>query len=382
VTIRARVDTRYASLVASTLRGWGISVPRNDVAEAHFTLLAEEGPSRLTARGKWVGHPYAVEDPADIVCSFLAELLKAQANEGGEVLCVHSAAVVFGGKAVVLPATYRSGKSLLSAVLAGRGRRVLADDAIFVDPESGEAVSPGLLPRLRLPLPNGLRAPTLQLEREAMPIRGARYGYVNPAGPVLAANGDRTPIGAFVVPNRQPGADLRLDEADKGTTLKALIWRNFARRGPPSRTLGLLADLVSALPTLILTYGEAEEAADVLEAAFPATFNRATGGPSSEPLAETLLKVGANDGWLAKPDLTERRVGDVLFVADEDTGRIFELNSTAAAIWRLLSGGVDEEAVSSLMCQAFATIDPTRLRTDVSFLAETLRDSNLLVRGA
>lgn len=382
VPVRARVDASLVPLLGSALRGWRFCPPRDGTVEPHFALTREGGARAVTARGKWVGHPYTVSDPADVVCSFMAELLKAQANEATGSLCLHSAASVFAGRAVLFPATHRSGKSLLTAVLAARGRRVVGDDAVFLEAKSGHSVGSGLLPRVRLPWPDNLRPATRALCERRMPISGRRYGYLNPPDALMAANGEEAPIGAFVLLDRRPGARAMVEEAAKESVLKTLIWQNFARQGAASRMLDLLAELVRVRPTMLLTYGEAEEAADVLEATFSTWTDAATPPSIDDRSIRTFPQRVGEAGWKTKPGLTERRVGDVCFVADEDTGRIFHLNPTAAEIWRLLGDGADDATVLSLLGEAFPEVEPERIAQDVSKLAAGLRDSGLLVKDA
>jgi hypothetical protein len=338
-------------------------------------------PERVTVRGRWVGAEYSLSDPVDGACSFIAETLKAQANESSDSFCVHAAGAVLGDRAVLLLAGFRAGKSTFTAVLAARGERIVADDALFVS-EAGAAIAPGILPRLRLPLPETLAPKTREFVKTSMSLAGRRYGYLTLPGDRLMTNGESAPIGAFVSLNRRPDGPAELVEMPKAEALRMLIWQNFARRIPAGRILACLSDLIASRPTFELRYSDAEAAADLVQARFSAWPEESARSRSRGRLDVDERPAVDNPRWRVGPNIVEKQLGNGHFIADEDNGRIFHLNATAAAIWRLLSGGEDSTEVASVLVAAFPEIDAGRIGEDVAMLTQCFRENGLLVRAS
>lgn len=378
VPIHVRLDADMKQMVAPLLNGWSISPSEDGAAEPQLEILVNRDRV-ISVRGPWIGQEYTLSDPVDGACSFIAEVLKVQANETSQDMCVHSAAMIFGGRAVLIPAAFRAGKSTLSAVLAARGLKVIADDAVFISPMAKTAISPGILPRMRLPVPENLSHHTKSFIDASMCLAGKRYGYLALPRDQLLSNGEETPIGAFVYLNRRPGGAARLVEVPKAEALKTLIWQNFARQVPAGRILASLSDLVASRPTLELQYSDAEDAADLLESRFSAWPEEGASGSGVTPLSKVLWAAIDDPRWRAKPNIVEQNLDAGHFIADEDSGRIYHLNIVAAAIWRLLSAGEDEETIASLLSEAFPEIDPKRIDDDVVSLTRSFRESGLLV---
>ena len=57
--------------------------------------------------------------------------------------------------------------------------------------------------------------------------------------------------------------------------------------------------------------------------------------------------------YLISPDAVANRMGDQIVVVHVGTDRIFELNSTAARIWDLLSEGHDRKEIERMVSQEF-----------------------------
>jgi hypothetical protein len=377
--VRVRLDAGMRPMIASLLKGWSISDARNSSDAPQLEVLSDRD-RRLTVRGPWVGPDYSLSDPVDGACGFIAEALKVQANETSNVLCVHAAGVVLGGRAVLFPAGFRAGKSVLTAVLASRGERIIADDATLISPEAGVAISPGISPRLRLPVPHELAGATVDFVGARMRLHGRRYGYLTLPEDRLMTNGESAPIGAFVYLNRRPGG-VDLVEMPKSEALKTLIWQNFARRIPAGQILSSLSALVAGRPTLELRYSDAEAAADLLQrrfAVWPAVSLQTAGYKDLK--ADHGFAID-QPSWRAGPNIVERQFDGGHFIADEHSGRILHLNATAAAVWRLLSAGEAPSEVASLLGAAFPEVDPGRIGEDVATLAQCFRENGLLVRA-
>lgn len=379
IPFHARLDAGMRPMIAPLFKGWSISPAVSSEREPDVEIDVDRDRV-MKVCGPWVGPEYTLKDPVDGACSFIAEALKVQANESTEIMCVHSAAAIFHGRAVLFPAVFRAGKSTLSAVLAARNLKIIADDAVFISPIAQSAISPGIAPRMRLPIPDSLSDQTRKFIETTMSLTGKRYGYLALPNDQAMTNGLPTPIGAFVYLNRKPdcgGAELT--EIPKATALKTLIWQNFARQTPAGRILSCLTDLVASRPTFELQYENAEDAADLLESQF-STWPEETAPVSGQTFVDAQYRARIeNPRWQAKPNILEKSLDDGHFIADEDTGRIFHLNSTAGAIWRMLSAGEDSEFVASLLCEAFPDIEPDRIEHDILTLTQSFRENGLLM---
>lgn len=376
VSINVRIDERYANLIADLLRGWTVTLQNDLAADSDFEMTAGSG-RKITVSGRWVGAGYSVRDEADIACSFIAEALKTQANENTAQFCVHAASAVFEGRAILFAGGFRSGKSTLTAVLASRGLRIIGDDAVFISPQRQSAISAGILPRLRLPLPDILSENTQRFIAKTCCLKGERYMYLALPGEKQMVNAEELSLGAFVFVNRVEGADVEIIDMPKSEALKSLIWQNFARQLPAHQILNSLSDLVLMRRTVELRYDDVEKAADLLIETF-------SSWPSSDrqdaAYAPNLLdRLNTSEPvWQINPDIDERQLDDGHFIADGYTGRIYYLNSIGAAIWRLLGAGDDADEIAAKLTAAFPDVECHRIRQDVNTMISAYRENGLI----
>ena len=127
--------------------------------------------------GSFVDETVVRRDEADVLCGFVAELLRATVLNNDHQLCLHGASVVINGRLVVFPSVYRAGKSVLSACLSASGKTLFGDDVLPIDLQSGEGIAPGLALRLRLPLPDNLTSAERGFINSRLYLKGKRYGY-------------------------------------------------------------------------------------------------------------------------------------------------------------------------------------------------------------
>ncbi len=380
-SVRARINPQIQLLSDNLLKGWRVEDAADPAAKPDLEMLTGRD-ERIVVRGRWVGPAYTVEDPADVACSFIAEVLKAQANELTEgLLCVHSAAVVMHRRAVLLLGGFRTGKSTLGAVLASRGFAIIGDDAVFISPRHATVASPGIAPRLRLPLPPTLAPDTRKFLQKTAGLTGGRYQYLSLPGDSLLANGEETAVGALVFLKRVPEQVAALTVLPKSEALKALVWQNFARQTPAGRILSSLSELVMSRPTFALAYGEAEEAADTLQETFaewPSTKSSQFNGKFGDLRRPQTFR---KPHWRRSLNVEEQQIDRGSFIADNNTGRIFHLNVTAAAIWKMLSAGHKSKDVLSTISDAFPDTNPSRIGQDVEEMVMSFREHGLLLRA-
>ena len=82
---------------------------------------------------------------------------------------------------------------------------------------------------------------------------------------------------------------------------------------------------------------------------------------------------------LRHPQTDFREVDEDVFLVHPDGVGIYNLNPTAAAIWRLMGHSVDEpmtgDEMAEIMSAAFTAIPPARIKSDVeNVLAELLNE--------
>ena len=76
-------------------------------------------------------------------------------------------------------------------------------------------------------------------------------------------------------------------------------------------------------------------------------------------------------------DVISRRLDDVVILINLRTNRIFELNSTGARLWELMSAGSSRAEISDAMLREFDVAEP-ELTKAIEGLAETLAAEGLI----
>jgi len=185
-----------------------------------------------------------------------AEVLRTQERVWGlpVLLCLlhrgllplHAAAVEIGGRAVVVGAPGRHGKTTLAAACAAAGLRVLAEDLAVLDLTAGPALLPGpAMLRLRHDVAANLGPlPGTVLGRDDDRVHVA-LDHVGDASPV--------PLSAIVL-LREEDAPPSMRGADPQVALRDL-WAlsfNLPTAEDRSRCFSQLVDLLAAAPVLDL----------------------------------------------------------------------------------------------------------------------------------
>lgn len=253
--------------IAAILRGWRVrEVPASAAPSPLITI-------RKTARGydrvsPWLSKPVVFRHKVDAICDFLVDLIRGYIADNRSLLCLHCAAVAFENRLLVFPSTYRAGKSTLSIHLAATGARLFGDDVLHIEGSNNNGVAPGILPRLRLPLPDGADDGSYEFVRHRSGPQSSRYLYVNLTDGELAPFGTSAPIHGFVLLQRDTAANPELIPASKGEILKHSILRNFSRNMSALDILDRLHAIVDGAECFTLRYATSEQAAALLRDAF------------------------------------------------------------------------------------------------------------------
>ena len=193
------------------LARWRASVPVTPDADTMRVAVDVRGPLGLV-----------------LVQSYIVEpLVSLAAVRSGSVL-LPSAAIVRGGRALLLIGRSRSGKSSLAALALAAGRRILGDDQVFIGANqdclpfprrlrvypdlarTAPAAFAALSPSARRALAGLRRVKALSRGVVAPPLRVSASALGASAGPL------RLPIGEVVVIRRAPVGALEFEPLDQG----------------------------------------------------------------------------------------------------------------------------------------------------------------------
>jgi len=368
-------------LLPRVLRGW-----RSAAADADntpdLTVTGLDDGYRIDA--PWLSKPMYRRDTVAALCGLVAEMIRAETFDQPELLCLHSAGTLFGDRLVIFPSTYLAGKSLLSSCLAARGVRLFSDDILFFDPRSGRAIAPGLQPRLRLPLPEGLAPEFQEFIAARAGLQGQRYLYLDLDRNRLAPKRLSAEVGGFVLLERREGVRASLEPVSPAEMLRNLIWQNFARALPASQILDALDSAVQRVDCYCLRYDHLAEAVDVLQTHFA----QSPKGPDSPGRALRQNAPDASGLPALPPDHFRQAPGTSVlmrdgeaFLIDADSSGIFHLNALASGVWALLEHPVTLQEIVETLNQAFPGVGAEQIQDDATQLLTAFRSKGLVLSG-
>ncbi len=367
----------------SVFRYWPFSeIPENVDGEPAITVRPDGDGYRLHA--DWRPEPPRYSNPVNLACGLAVNVNRAFLQENQSYLCLHGAGVVIGGRLVVLPNYYRAGKSALTVCLAAAGARVFSDDILPLLPD-GAGMALGISPRLRLPLPEGLGARTLDFIAHRRGAANKQYLYVELGPHEQAPLGATARFGGFVLLDRRESGKASLSPASEGEILKQVVLRNFARQIPAEASLDRLHGLVAGSACHRLTYANGDDAADLLMERFssidpaPAEPLRTAETAEIAPLPQSSPTGG--DHPRRNPDIAERAVDRDLFLVDGSGETIYHLNPVAAGLWRLMDGSCGTGDAVMLLQLAFPQVERAEIARDVESVVADLLKRGLLLRG-
>ncbi|WP_136246984.1 PqqD family peptide modification chaperone [Halomonas borealis] len=382
VAVRLHDAPRLGEALRTALPGWPCAL-ESETAGRELRVWRDGGDYHRAAYGEIPSS--RCSGVAEATCGLIADLIPEALAARPEAVGLHAAAVEVDGRLVVFPATHRAGKSLLCASFAAAGYRVFADDVLLLMPD-GQGMALGIAPRLRLPLPEGLPAELMDFLAAHLGVRDARYGYLTPGAGRLAAHGERRPIAAIVMPDRQPGLEApSLTPLSSGKGLMRLLAQCLAGddRDPAAR-LERLLPILRERPCRLLRYDQPLAALQAVVTGMtdapPEVSPHPQAGLAPTPAAEP-SGIGASATatvWRRSPVAAEVPLGDELFLVD-DAGGVHACSALAAAIWRLLGlETLSGDEIVALLAARFPEVERGRLVADVSALFEGLAACRLV----
>lgn len=354
-----------------------------------ISIQLEGGEYHLST--SWLDKTVSYPDKVDVHCDLIAKLAVARSFTDLEALYLHAAAVEINGRAVVFPSQYRAGKSFLTACLLAKGHRYVGDDIVPLALDSCKVRSPGFSPRLRLPLPDTTDEKSRDFIEDHIALAGKRYAYLGLEPELRIDRSELLDIGAFVLLEREEGAQARLEELPVASVFQQLIKQNFAREVDGSRILSTLTRAVSNAQCVRLRYDRADEAVSLLTDHF-------AGWPSQSNLLQfepdlrgsQAIATGAN---APKANVSEESSGECFlrdelvqkiriegenFLASPDGKAIYHLNQIGSGIWELLAEPTSKEHIISTLETAFPGTERSTIEEDVTKILEQFQSKQLI----
>ena len=194
--------------------------------------------------------------------AFLGALIAAALGQTGDTVSLHAGAASFPRGAVVVIGPSMAGKSSVALHMAANGGRLLGDDSVAI--AEGRALSFGLAPKLRLPLPAD--AGRLFSGFAKARIRRAQSGiaHLRLRRGEGARFGQGAPLRGIVILKRVAEGKPRLRPADRPAAMRALITHAFAPQLGAAALVARLAALTGRTPAYTLEFSRSREAARAL----------------------------------------------------------------------------------------------------------------------
>ena len=253
--------------IATILRDWGIE--KYDLGDDQRPIITiQKTKAGFERRSSWLPKPAIFRNPVDAACDLVVDLVHAYVADNKGLLCLHCAAVEFNQGLVVFPNTYRAGKSTLSLKLVSSGARLFTDDVLPISNQGDFGMALGILPRMRLPLPQGIAPGLVDFVTKRAGPQNARYLYVKLGLNEQAVRGTAAPIRGITILQWEKNAEATLLKAKKSMVVKDMILRNFARQNPGLEIVDRLYSIVENAECYSLNYDDLDQAVNLLEDAF------------------------------------------------------------------------------------------------------------------
>ncbi len=180
-------------------------------------------------------------------------------------LIVHAAVLERAGRAVILPAPPGSGKSTLTAALAGKGGwRLLSDELTMIDLDSGNVVPN--------PRPISLKNASIDIIRAyvpdavlSAPVRDTLKGtvaHMRAPGQAVQRAGDTAAPAWIVFPHYQAGAATTLEALPRAATFMELAGNSFNYSVLGAAGFAALGRVIDSAAGFRFRYSALDEALD------------------------------------------------------------------------------------------------------------------------
>lgn len=378
------------AMLPTVLSAWPHRILKTAPSEAPFVTIRPAGQDRWDVIRADQPDTPRTWDGVNTVCDIVAEIAWERLRSDPDLLCLHAAAIDFGGRLVVIPNARRAGKSTLAIALARLGKPLYSDDFLPVrvdaTTQTCAGIANGIQPRLRLPVPEGFSDAFHDDVAQDPGPSNRQYKYLSNAP--VAPWGETLPLGAMVMLERNDEPHPpHLSAMAREDALASLITQNFARTRHAGAILRSIDLLSRNLPIYRLSYHCAEEAAEYLSthpdlATLPAArLTEFAPDDRQAPLDQTArpaLTFMKELCYAQAAGVTESVVGDEAFLADGSGIGIFRLNPVSAAIWSLMEEPTDLNEVVEILLEAFPDVPVEQIATDCENLMRSLARASLI----
>jgi hypothetical protein len=181
-----------------------------------------------------------------------------------DLVCAHAgAAEIGGGLAVLLGASF-AGKSSVALQLAAGGHRLFGDDRIAIRTAAARGFCLGLLPKVRLPLPDDAGARFREFVDAYTELEDGGNAYLKPWSAEAARFGDEAPLSALVLLDRSAVGSTLLGRATPSDVVRTLVGNVHAPHLASEDLLRKLAALAGTVPGYRLKFQSSRLAAERL----------------------------------------------------------------------------------------------------------------------
>ncbi len=193
------------------------------------------------------------------------------------LICLHAGAARIGAGIVALVGNSGAGKSSVALMLAELGHLLFGDDRIGIRPgDAPEAMSFGLAPKARQPLPPGSGAAYARFIMERTAYAGEIATYLRMKPGEAAPFGATAPLAAVVILARGASGDGPAP-LSPSQAVRALVPHCYAADRPADALVRALEGLARRVPVLRLPFASSPAAAALLAAEFAPAEDTANG---------------------------------------------------------------------------------------------------------
>ena len=280
-------------------------------------------------------------------------------------LCLHAAALELNGKGIIIPAIFNAGKSSLVAVLGFHQSKILSDDAIIINLATGKISGFGLPIRLRQKYLQTVSPEFRNWVQQRLLFAGNRFVFIKPE----TTPSDNIELDHILMLARDAShqGEPNIGPAPLSEALHRFVWHNISRNRSPHIMLKLLKHYLRNVGCFRLRYAEAEQTASWL------LQQNLNFDPSEANIGSEAPNFAAfNERFHVE------QVDDKLFVSDEESSFIYELNESAYVIWRLAMEMQGREELLQALGVLYAEADAAALEKSLDDAIPLLAQNQLL----
>lgn len=364
------------------IQGEACGLPNNWIAKVSNNT---QHPGTFNIESIYLDEPLLGLPTASALCALMADLLEAHIGESQNPIALHAGAVAMGNRLIAITGPRRAGKSTLIARLCAEpDLQIFCDDVLPISP-LGEGIALGVAPRLRLPLPAKASKHFTQFANQHLGPNDSRYGYLCTGN--LAHHGNRLPLGAIVVLDRQTDTAACLHTMNEDDALFYALEQNMGNFESPAKALEATQALLGKLICVRLVYSNLEEAVQLLRKAFDGEeginpdlpVKPAQDWLPSAPETEALA--APDQVFKRTPTTALRRIGQSAFLWQAGEHTIWRLNTVGQAVWALLEIPGNAKELAQSLAEVFVQTKLQDIEVDVRRVLALMHDQGFIATG-